>query len=60
MNLIVGNSYRFNFKVGEKILTYTGKVISIDEIFITIIDIFDKKISYNISSIVNYEEIKND
>lgn len=58
MNLIVGNSYRFNFKVGEKILTYTGKIISIDEKFITILDIFNKTISYNINTIINYEEIK--
>lgn len=59
MNLTIGNSYRFNFTVGGKVLTYTGKIIDLNEMFITILDIFGKTISYNINTIVNYEEVDN-
>lgn len=57
MNLKLGTLYKLNFIISEKLLTYTGKIISIDEDFITFIDKFGKEISYNKNTLANYEEV---
>lgn len=58
MNLKIGFSYKLNFVITGNLLTYTGKITSIDTDFITFIDKFGKEITYNKNTLVNYEEIK--
>ena len=58
MNLKIGFSYKLNFVITGNLLTYTGKITSIDLDFITFIDKFGKEITYNKNALVNYEEIK--
>ena len=54
----VGESYKIVVSVQEKLLTYTGKIISNDESFITFIDRYGKEYSYNKLNIISFEEIK--
>lgn len=63
MVLEVGHSYKLAIKIKEKILTYTCKVISIDEIFVSFIDKFGNEYNYNKNLIIGFEpieEVKND
>ena len=58
--MIIGKKYRMCIQVGEKALSFTGKIISIDNIFITFIDKFRKKLSYNLKHIISFEEVVDD
>ena len=59
MNLKKGILYKFNFNVDGRILTYSGKVISVEDGFLTFLDKFEKEIIYNLNTLVNVEEISN-
>ncbi len=58
MRLIVGNSYRLTLKINNVTLTYTCKIIDIDDNFITLIDKFGKTFSYNLNTITSFEKIE--
>lgn len=57
MNLKTDILYKFNFNVDGRILTYSGRVISVGDGFVTFLDKFDKEIIYNLNTLVNAEEI---
>jgi hypothetical protein len=44
--------------IENRLLTYTGKIISEDNIFITFLDRYNKTISVNKNNIVSFEEVK--
>ena len=54
----INERYILVFEVDGRPLTYTGKIISEDEMFVTFIDKFGKTISYNKSNIISFEEVK--
>ncbi len=49
--------YIIRILINNQLLTYTGKVISEDELFISFLDRFGKIISVNKSTIQSYEEV---
>lgn len=53
----IGDTYIIRVKVEEKIFTYTGKIISVDDDFVTFIDKYGKTFSYNKNSILSFEEV---
>ncbi len=54
----VGKTYLISIEVGERALTFTGKIISIDDNFVTFIDKFGKELHYNLKNIISFEEVK--
>lgn len=57
--LEINKKYRFVISLKSRELYYTGKVTSIDVNFVTFIDLKDRELTYNLSSITSYEEVKN-
>jgi archaellum biogenesis protein FlaJ (TadC family) len=57
MNIKVGVLYTLNFVINGKLLTYTGKIVSTDDIFITFIDKYGKEVSWNKNTLANYAEV---
>lgn len=55
----LNKTYIIRLTINGKLLTYTGKIISIDELFITFLDRFERKISINKKNIESYEEVSN-
>ena len=53
MEFIIGSSYVFIFKISNSELTYTGKIISIDENFITFIDKYGEELCYSKSILLS-------
>ncbi len=53
----VGKKYLMFIQVGERALSFTGKIISIDDTFIAFIDKFGKELHYNLRNIISYEEV---
>jgi hypothetical protein len=51
-------TYILRITLDNRLLTYTGKILSIDENFVTFLDKFDKKISVNKKNIESYEEVR--
>lgn len=50
--------YIFRIKVDDnKTLTYNGTVISVDDLFLTFIDKFGIQCSYQLNSIISFEEV---
>ena len=54
----IGDTYIIRIKVEERLFTYTGKIISEDEHFITFKDKYGSTFSYNKSAIISFEEVK--
>ena len=54
----IGSQYKIVIIVDKKVLTFTGKIISEDDSFITFIDKFGATLSYNKNKIVSFEEIR--
>jgi len=54
----VGKKYLMSIQVGERALSFTGKIISIDDNFVAFIDIFGKELHYNLKNIISYEEVE--
>ena len=54
----LGESYKITVSVNERVLTYTAKIISEDETFITFTDKFNSTFHYNKNNIISVEEIK--
>ena len=57
MELKKDKKYRFIIGVGNKTLSFTGVVISIDDNFVTFLDKFDKTLTYNLNNIISVEEL---
>lgn len=51
-------TYIIRVTIDDRLLTYTGKIISEDNIFITFLDKFGKNISINKKNIESYEEVR--
>jgi hypothetical protein len=51
-------TYILRITLDNRLLTYTGKILSVDENFVTFLDKFDKKISVNKKNIESYEEVE--
>lgn len=58
MKFIIGNSYRIVFDVGGKALSFSCKIISDDDMFVTFKDKFGKELNYRKDTIISYEEIE--
>ncbi len=54
----IGKTYKITFETSGKTLTFTGKIISVNDKFVSFIDRFGKKLHYNIKLIVSYEEVE--
>jgi len=52
-------TYTLRILIGEKLLTYTGKIILIDDSFVEFLDRYGKKISVNKNTIQSFEEVSN-
>lgn len=57
MELTIGNSYRIVFDVGNRTLSFSCKIIDVDDIFVTFMDKFNKKLSYRKDTIISVEEV---
>jgi len=53
VELKVGDKYRFQFEVEGQILNYTGTIISLENDFISFIDIFGEEVNYALRYLVN-------
>jgi hypothetical protein len=51
-------TYRFVISIAGQNLFFTGKVIVIENNFVTFIDIKGKTLSYNLGNILSFEEVK--
>lgn len=54
----IGDTYIIRIEVEGRLFTYTGKIISEDEHFITFIDKYESTFSYNKNKIISFEEVK--
>ena len=52
----LNKTYILRVMIGEKLLTYIGTIISVDNFFVSFIDKFGKKISLSKTQIQSYEE----
>ncbi len=49
--------YKIVIKVEDRVLTFTGKIISEDSSFITFIDKYGKTLAYNKNNVISCEEV---
>lgn len=54
----IGDTYIIRIEVNGRFLTYTGKIISEDDDFITFSDKFGSTFSYNKKNIISMEEVR--
>ena len=54
----IGDTYIIRIEVEDRLFTYTGKIISIDDDFVTFIDKYGTRFSYNKNKIISFEEVK--
>jgi len=54
----INEKYILVFNVDGRLLTFTGKIISEDDLFVTFVDKFGKTISYNKSTLISFEEVR--
>lgn len=52
----LNKTYIIRVLINNNLLTYTGKIISIDEIFVSFLDKYGRNVSVNKSKIQSYEE----
>ncbi len=55
----LNRTYIIRVLINNKLLTYTGKIISEDAFFVEFLDKFQNKVSVNKSTIQSFEEISN-
>lgn len=53
----LNKTYILRITINGRLLTYSGKITSIDENFVTFLDKFNKLISVNKKNIESYEEV---
>jgi len=58
MLLEINHSYKITLRINNTTLTYTCKVVGLDDTFVSFIDKFGGKYSYNKSLIISFEEIQ--
>ena len=58
MKLEVGSAYKIVVEVNNSILTFSCKIISADDNFVTFTDKFDKTYTYNLKNIISFELVK--
>lgn len=54
----IGDTYIIRIEIEGRIFTYTGKIISEDNDFITFVDKYGITYSYNKNKIISLEEVK--
>ena len=54
----IGDTYVIRIEVEGRLFTYTGKILEVDDQFITFEDKYGKTFSYNKSNIISFEEVK--
>ena len=58
MKLKTNTKYKLCIKAGNKVLTFTGMILAMDNNFVSFKDKFNKILNYNLNTIVSYEEVK--
>lgn len=53
----IGENYIIRIEVEGRLFTYTGKIVSEDENFVTFIDKYGKTFSYNKKNIISFEGV---
>jgi hypothetical protein len=53
----IGDTYIIRIEVEGRLFTYTGKILSEDEHFITFRDKYGSIFSYNKNKIISFEEV---
>jgi len=51
-------TYTIRIMAENRLLTYTGKILSEDTLFVTFLDRYNKTISVNKNNIVSFEEVE--
>ena len=54
----IGDTYIIRIEVDNRLFTYTGKIISDEDGFITFQDKYGKTFSYNKKNIISFEEVR--
>ena len=54
----LNTTYIFRIVINGQLLTYTGKVISINDFFVEFLDKYGKNISVNKNNIQSFEEVQ--
>jgi len=57
MILEIGHSYKITLKINNATLTYTCKITDIDDMFVSFLDKYNKKFTYNKNLILSFEEL---
>ncbi len=57
MNLEIGKTYRLRIQMGSEALTYTAKIISISNEWVSFVDKMNVTLSYNLKYLISYEEV---
>jgi len=58
MNLQIGKHYQIILKISDATLTYTCKIIDVDENFISFVDKYGATFNYNKNLILSYKEVE--
>jgi len=58
MEMKQNRTYILRIMADNRLLTYTGKILSEDNLFVTFIDRYSKTISVNKNNIVSFEEVE--
>lgn len=58
MDIKIGKTYWMSILSGNDKLVYTGKIISIDNNFVTFIDKFKKRLTFNLKNVISFEEVE--
>lgn len=58
MEMKLNRTYILRIMAENRLLTYTGKILSEDNIFVTFLDRYNKTISVNKNNIVSFEEVE--
>ena len=56
----IGKTYIIRIEIDNRVLTYTGKIISNEKSFVTFIDKFGKTWTYNKKNIISLEAIEDE
>ena len=58
MGLKINSKYILRFNLNGKILTYTGVILSVDNMFVQFKDKFNDILNYNLNTLSSYEEVQ--
>lgn len=60
MKLKIGKFYKIVFDVKGHALTFRCKIDEVEGDFVTFTDKYNKQLTYNLKTIISYEEIENE